>query len=128
MKKLIVIFMLLPMFCIGQMSKKDSVWIEKGKQELHEMIGLAKGTTLNTTTETTTFITDKTIKEYIDWCYNDSTYVEYWKQPNYSNYRSTAEHGNTMQLSIFIEPTLVKEYKHKEPTFIGFYEWLKSKK
>lgn len=90
--------------------------IEMTKKEYEESLNTNKSIS----------ITDQTIKEYIDWCHKDSIYVEYWK-PNPSPH-STDSEGRTITLSIYIEPTLVKEYKHKEPTFVGFYEWLKDKK
>ncbi len=126
MKKLIFILMLLPMFCIGQMSKKDSVWIEKGKQELQEMIVLAKGNTItfeeSIKAEQCIVITDKIIKEYIDWCYKDSTLVEYWEK--FNPHKIFYENGVCFEMS----EMKVKKWRHKKPTFIGFYEWLKSKK
>lgn len=132
MKKLIFILMLLPMFCIGQMSKKDSVWIEKGKQELQEMIVLAKGNTItfeeSIKAEQCIVITDKIIKEYIDWCYKDSTYVKY--VVDYS--QNPTVKNDTLDLTVINTTislyTVAGEWRHKEPTFVGFYEWLKIKK
>ena len=112
------------------MSKKDYIWIEKGKQDLQKMIVLTNGgdTTINANTETITLITDKTIKEYIDWCYKDSTYVkyvvDYSQTPNVKNDTLDLTVINTT-ISLY---TITGEWRHKEPTFIGFYEWLKNKK
>lgn len=73
----------------------------------------------------TIYLFDK-IGKYVNYCYNDSTYIEYWQQSDYSEYQKIDKHGITTQLTVYIEPTFIKEYKHKEPTFIGFYEWLKT--
>lgn len=76
--------------------------------------------------ESLTLINVSIMDRYVKECYNDSIYFEYWQQPDYSKYQKTDKHGITTQLAIYIEPTLIKEWKHKEPTFIGFYEWLKT--
>ncbi len=62
--------------------------------------------------------------EYKQDCYNDSTYVEYTKQPDYSPY-TYKETGAVC--AIYLYPIKVKEWRHKQPTFDGFMSWLNIK-
>jgi hypothetical protein len=55
-------------------------------------------------------------------CYNDSTYVEYYQH----NPPPMSDDG-TCVLSIYIPPTLIKEWQHKEPTFKDFVRWVRKK-
>ena len=98
MKKLLFVFILLPIISFNQPINKLNM--ENETSHLTELMGA-----------------------YIKECYNDSTYVEYWK--HHSPPTSTDSNGITIEDAIYIEPTLIKEYQHREPTFVGFYEWLK---
>lgn len=73
--------------------------------------------------EQQTIIPYKTIKEYVDWCYKDSMFVERWKDAYYTLPDSIGINGSF----IFHPAQYIKIWEHKEPTFIGFYEWLKDK-
>ncbi len=68
----------------------------------------------------------KLMIEYKTECYNDSTYVE-WLKINESPSYTDAITGMTSALSIFISPTLIKEWQHKEPTFKDFVRWVAKK-
>lgn len=74
-------------------------------------------------------ITDKTIKEYIDWCKKDSILIWELEEAYYDigNNKSKNKDWSSREL-LFHPAQYVQKYKHKEPTFIGFYEWLKDKK
>ena len=66
------------------------------------------------------------IQDYEKDCYNDSTYVEYWQHHSPpSTYDPST--GLSMTLAIYMSPTLVKEWQHRDPTWKGFSEWLENK-
>lgn len=67
-------------------------------------------------------LTIKMMVEYEKECYNDSTYVEYYQH----NSPPMSDDGSCV-LAVYIPPTLVKEWRHKEPTFKDFVRWAAKK-
>ena len=74
-------------------------------------------------------ITDKILKEYIDWCHKDSTLIEYWEDAYYTAGKtwSSYEKDSVVDL-VRVSPRYIKRYEYKSPTFTGFYEWIQNKK
>lgn len=65
------------------------------------------------------------VEKYIAECKKDSTLIEYWNYPNISH---DNEDGLILSNTIYIKPIKMSVWKHKEPTFVGYYEWLKINK
>ncbi len=59
----------------------------------------------------------KDIQEYQKQCYNDSSYIEYVYRCTMIG--CTVYHGDL--------PQIIREWKHKEPTFEGFTNYLELK-
>ena len=132
MNKFIFILFLFPIFCSGQMSKQDSVWIEKGKQELQEMVNLSKLGIAHLENPMIIGFDEKNeygavylvdqIGKYIDWCYKDSTLLKH------QHFMPDGETFCIVDFECLNKSHYRDIWTHKEPTFIGFYKWLKSKK
>lgn len=176
MKKIILFLFVLPIFAVGQ-TNNDQINIEDPKCLLkyNPLIGVHKNIDLGTIViapkeKPQLIITDRTIKEYIDWCKLDSNkiiigydfifeehmgslsgwssgvtvydskyapkdknYIKYYivnfKKPDEVYYlwckqqqRDIPQYYENKDY-IRAEPIT----KELEPTFIGFYEWLKEK-
>lgn len=71
-------------------------------------------------------ITAKLLIAYEIECYNDSTYVEYFKYHESPSFTDSIT-GMTWVNAVYIPPTLIKEWQHKEPTFKDFLVWVRKK-
>lgn len=122
MKQILIILLLFPLLGISQnrfkkaFQQADSAFIVT----THKADSIVKAKKLNDFEEK--MLTS--VEIYIDDCYKDSTLVEYWNYPNISH---DNEDGLIVTNAIYIKPIKMNVWKHKEPTFVGYIEWLKNK-
>jgi hypothetical protein len=73
-------------------------------------------------------ITVNMLLEYKKECFNDSTYVEYYKALKSPSEVYDSKTGITTTLAVYIVPSLIKEWQHKTPSFPDFLEWIEKRK
>ena len=112
-------YIVLVICCFCEMQAQTSLNIQNGSNQpiLEVNHDSTKVTVLGTK-----LLTLKLLSKYKKSCYNDSTYVEYWRYNESPS--STDENGYTMTYSVHIAPTKIKEWQHKKPTFEDFLDWI----